>query len=191
VALALFVAFLAGCASPYGRNLLFGGFSEDKLSDNSYRIAYAGTGHTSDDMVVKYWLHRCAELTLKEGYAYFGLVSGSDKAEGLAPDAQGLAGRQTQDDAPAMLRVKGGGAPMYIWVPSGGRTITTYSKRGVIVMYHSRAGATTEQQAYALHAQTVTSMLKPFVDSQGKEQGPDRREVIDAAMRFGRVGEGL
>jgi hypothetical protein len=186
--LAALVGFLAGCASPYGRNTLFGGFSEEKLSDTSYRIAYSGNGYTNEDMVVKYWLHRCAELTLQAGYTYFGLVPGSDKAEKQDSGHPALA-RGRDGDTASMHRVKGGGAPIFIYVP--GHTVRTYAKRGVIVMFHSRAGATTEQHALSLHAATVARMLKPYVDSQGKEEGPDRREVIDAAVRFGRTGDGI
>lgn len=184
------ILLLAGCASPYGQATLFGGFSESKLSDNSWRIAYSGNGHTTEDMVVKYWLHRCAELTLKEGFAYFTMVPGSDKA-GAAPGgdpAWTALAAGPGDDSP-FVRVKGGSAPVYIWVPSGGGGgATRYSKRGVILMYRTRIGATTPEHAYSLHAGTVTSMLKQFVESQGKESGPDRREVIDAAIKFGRAG---
>jgi hypothetical protein len=177
--------WLAGCASPYGPNVLTGGYKDEKLGENRWRVSFNGNGYTDEDMVVKYWLNRCAELTVKSGYSYFNLVPGTSKS-GVMP------GGPIFDLTPgehARLRAEEGrmvqvrSAPTYIWVPSyGGGSVRTWSKTGVIVMFHTRAAAFVPEQAYALHAQTVLDMLKKYVESGGKEPGPTRKEIIEAAM---------
>lgn len=200
---------LAACAAPtpYGQNGLLGGYTDEKLEPHMYRVTFRGNGHTSEDMVVKYWLYRCAELTLKNGYGYFGLL-GSPRTSS-APESDNLydllpkerQARQAALQRPAvfdeseegwaMVPVKSA-PPTYIYVPSysSGRTITTWRKTGTIVMYHSRVGAVTPEQAYALHAQTVIDMLKPFVQSGGKDFGPSRQDVIDTAAKLSPVPAG-
>jgi hypothetical protein len=71
-------------------------------------------------------------------------------------------------------------------VPSYTR-ITTWHKNAVIMMFHTRVAGTAPEQAFALHAQTVVEMLKPFVESGGKSTAPPPKEVIDAAMHLAPV----
>lgn len=193
---------LAACASPYGPSGLIGGYRDEKIGDNVYKVSFSGNGYTNEDMVVKYWLNRCAELTVKNGYTFFGLVRGSDKSsltEHGEEDFRMMTDRDRIQSLahPAVFRPSdhGGGmtqvrsAQTYIWVPSYGGKVTTWSKTGTIVMFHSRIGFRPEQ-AHSLHARTVLEMLKPFVESAGKVAGPSRQEVIDAALNLSPVPAG-
>jgi hypothetical protein len=63
-----------------------------------------------------------------------------------------------------------------------GIAIRTWSKHGTIVMYHSRLGSVTPEQAYALHARTLMDKLGEYVKSGAKAKA--RQEVIDAAIRY-------
>jgi hypothetical protein len=165
------VAVLAGCASPYGPRGATGGYTDTKLADNVWRVAFYGNGNTGEDTVWKYWLHRCAEVTLQNGYSYFSVVP--DRKSWVPPyDLNpGEHARLSGDSGPHV-------PAQYITF----YTITTYSKTADVVMYRTRAGALTREQAYALHAQTVLDMLKPYMASGGKEAGPPRKEIIEAAM---------
>jgi len=166
---ALFAVMLAACTSPYAPHGITGGFLEKRLGPNSFRVSFDGNGYTGEEQVVDYWLYRCAELTIENGYSYFGIL----------PEGQPQSLRD-DDGPPRAVKVKGGGGS-YIYVPSY-TTIRTWHKRATIVMYHSRAGAVTPEQAYALHARTVMDKLEAYVKSEGKEPAPSRKEVIDAAM---------
>lgn len=184
IAVAAFAAVLAACASPYGPRGITGGFVEQKLSDNTYRVGYYGNGHTQEDQVVNYWLYRCAELTIQNGFSYFGMAPETGRPTS-GSDAQGLR-RQAQfrPDAgePRFVQVKGGGG--YVFIPSYSTyTIRTWHKNGTIVMFHSRLAAITPEQAYSLHAQTVMDMLGEYVKSGAKAKPPLRSDVLDAAMR--------
>lgn len=190
----LAVAWLAGCATPYGPAGLTGGFREQRLGSNSYKVAFNGNGYTSEDMVVKFWLNRCAELTVRNGYRYFALAPTSARsalpnpvlAYDLAPAERERMQQPPGTMAPqgGMVSVRGGGG--YVYVPSYGGSVRTWSKTGVILMYKEWAE---NRGGYALHAQTVIDMLRPFVQSAGKTAGPSRQEVIQTAMKHADGGD--
>lgn len=182
---AVLVLALGGCASPYGPQGLTGGFQEEKLGPNVYRIAYNGNGYTSEDQVVSYWLYRCAELTLQNGYSYFGMVPDGGRPISRRNDAGGLRRMATfrpGEDEPRMLNVRSGG---YVYIPSFNTyTVRTWHKRGTIAMYHSRLGSVVPEQAYSLHARTVIGKLGEYVKSGGKIPAPPRQDVINAALQY-------
>jgi len=178
------VAALAACTSPYGPKGLTGGYGELRLAPDRYRVSYDGNGNTSEEQVVDFWLYRCAELTIQNGYTYFGLAP-----DGLSLRDEGsrgprrLATFDPSGDAPDMLKVRGGGG--YVYVPSySTTTIRTWHKRATIVMYRSRSSADSSPQAYPLHAQTVIDRLRDYVTSGGRIPAPARKDVIEAAMRY-------
>ena len=73
----------AGCATSYhpanGRGY---GFTEKRISEQSYRVAFTGNSRTSSADVEQMLLKRCAELTVLNGYNVFLIVEeDSDKPE--------------------------------------------------------------------------------------------------------------
>lgn len=69
------VALLSGCATSYQKSGLSGGFSQDQLKDDIWRVRYGGNGFTSYETVQTYWLYNCAELALEKGYKGFEILS--------------------------------------------------------------------------------------------------------------------
>lgn len=71
---------LTACATatPYQPNIpgqqVSGGFSEERVEQNRFRVSFAGNTLTSRDTVERYLLYRAAELTVGEGYDWFTLV---------------------------------------------------------------------------------------------------------------------
>lgn len=71
---------LTACATatPYQPNIpgqqVSGGFSEERVEQNRFRVSFAGNSLTSRDTVERYLLYRAAELTVDEGYDWFTLV---------------------------------------------------------------------------------------------------------------------
>jgi hypothetical protein len=173
---------LGGCASPYGPQGIAGGFQEDKLAANVYRVAYNGNGYTSEEQVVSYWLYRCAELTLQNGYSYFGMVPEGSRPVSMRDESAGskrMAVFRPGDNEPRMQNVA------YVYVPSfTTTTVRTWHKQGTIAMYHSRLGSVIPEQANALHARTVVDKLGEYVKSGAKIPAPPRQEVIDAALHY-------
>lgn len=190
----LAVAWLAGCATPYAPAGLTGGFREQRLAVNSWKISFNGNGYTSEDMVVKFWLNRCAELTVRNGYRYFALAPAPSRsalpnpvlAYDLAPAELERMQQPPGTMAPqgGMVSVRSSGG--YVYVPSYGGSVRTWSKTGVILMYKEWAE---NRGGYALHAQTVLDMLHPFIESAGKTAGPSRQEVIQTAMKHADGGD--
>jgi hypothetical protein len=52
-----------------------GGYSEQRIEENRFRVAFAGNSLTSRQRVENYLLYRAAELTLQAGYDGFTMVN--------------------------------------------------------------------------------------------------------------------
>ncbi|WP_309646076.1 CC0125/CC1285 family lipoprotein [Phenylobacterium sp.] len=73
-------ALVSACATatPYQPNLpgqsVSGGFSEQRLEGDRFKVSFAGNSLTSRDTVEAYLLFRAAELTVAQGYDWFTVV---------------------------------------------------------------------------------------------------------------------
>ena len=54
---------------------MLGGYSEEKILDNLYRVEFEGNQHSKPEKIQNYLMYRCAELTQEMGYEYFAIVS--------------------------------------------------------------------------------------------------------------------
>jgi hypothetical protein len=107
---------LSACATPYGSAGLSGGYSETKLDDATYVVTFAGNGYTTAETVQTFWLYRCAELTLAQGYDGFEITSDVHLISNIRP---------AHDDGAVLIPVHGGsggggghgGYHGYIFVP--------------------------------------------------------------------------
>lgn len=104
---------LTACATNYQSTSITGGFSEKELEPGIWRVGFSGNGYTRPETVQTYWLYRCAELALANGFEGFEVVS-NIRLVGLPPIGEPAA-------ADGLLhRVKGGGGTV-IFVPGSGR----------------------------------------------------------------------
>lgn len=71
---------IAACATAYQPKGLTGGFNETQLSDDSYRVSFTGNGFTDADRATDFFLLRCAELALENGYPYFEISEMQDQS---------------------------------------------------------------------------------------------------------------
>lgn len=55
-----------------------GGYREDQLAPDIYRVMFFGNAYTNGQIAAEYVLHRCAELTQQRGYRYFGILAVTD-----------------------------------------------------------------------------------------------------------------
>lgn len=69
------LVIIYSCSTPYQPKGALGGYSEEKILDNLYRVEFAGNQHSKPEKVQNYLLYRCAELTQEMGYDYFAIVS--------------------------------------------------------------------------------------------------------------------
>lgn len=72
---------LAGCAGqgstpyqPVGASAVSGGYSDTRLAEDRFRVAFAGNRLTSRAQVEAFLLRRAAELSLQQGYDWFVIV---------------------------------------------------------------------------------------------------------------------
>jgi len=66
---------LASCATQYQPSGLSGGFRELRLNETVYRVSFSGNGYATYETVQTYWLYRCAELALQNGFGGFEILS--------------------------------------------------------------------------------------------------------------------
>lgn len=65
---------LAGCAGPTPYQSLVpqrGGYSEQRLSPDRFRVVFTGNAQTRPEQVEQFLLRRAAELTVQNGYDWF------------------------------------------------------------------------------------------------------------------------
>lgn len=89
----LIALIVAGCATPYQRSGLAGGFEETQLGENIFRVNFTGNGYTSKQRAQDFTLLRCAELSAEQGFPYFVIVDGS--AQSNSAYAPGVATSNT------------------------------------------------------------------------------------------------
>ena len=75
----LVVLFSTACATSYGPNGVFGGYSETKVDNNTYIVSFKANSYTSQERVWYFWLFRCAELTREKGSDYFTITSSRER----------------------------------------------------------------------------------------------------------------
>jgi hypothetical protein len=177
---------IAGCATGYYKSGFTGGFTDKKINDNSYLVAFHGNGYASQDRVHVFWLYRCAELTIEKGYDL--LVIRPPPPKGALPEAEPRARPVgygvLRDDAPTRPRGSASNAMWYrdepgVLSPAYYFTVTTYSSRGIVVMYRTPLP---REVPLAIDAHKLKAMLDEYVKSNGKTAQPDMDIVGQSVM---------
>jgi hypothetical protein len=74
------VLTVSGCATSYQAKGLTGGFTETRVSENTYQVQFEGNGYTSQEKTSRFILRRAAELTLENGERYFNMTSSESQS---------------------------------------------------------------------------------------------------------------
>lgn len=78
--LCMLVMALVGCATQYQQRGLSGGYSEQQIDEDTYRVRFAGNAYLSPEKANDYALRRSAELTKSHGYRYFVIIESDREA---------------------------------------------------------------------------------------------------------------
>ena len=65
---------LVGCATGYARRGWTGGYSDMKMQEDIFRVAFSGNAYVGMGRVEDYTLLRSAEVALENGYKYFIII---------------------------------------------------------------------------------------------------------------------
>jgi hypothetical protein len=180
IASLVLAGLLAACttATPYQPNIpgqaVSGGYSEQRIEPNRFRVNFAGNSLTSRETVEGYLLYRAAELTVEQGYDWFSIVDRNTEAD-----------RRTYIErdpfyspwyGPAYgywrpyWRYYGGGYGWRTWDPYWGspfwsdsidvRTVTKFEASAEIIMHH---GAKPADDPRAFDARAVVANLGPRI----------------------------
>ena len=92
ISLIVLVILLSNCSTPYQPKGALGGYSEEKILDNLYRVEFEGNQHSKPEKIQNYLLYRCAELTQEKGYDYFTIINEEQHFDELSyrPDRDDL-----------------------------------------------------------------------------------------------------
>ncbi len=73
----LIISFILiiSCSTPYQPKGMLGGYSEEKILDDLYRVEFEGNQHSKPHKIQNYLLYRCAELTQEMGFDYFAIIT--------------------------------------------------------------------------------------------------------------------
>lgn len=71
----LLLILLINCSTPYQPKGMLGGYTEEKIMTNMYKVEFRGNQHTKPELIQKYLLYRCAELTKENDFEYFAVIS--------------------------------------------------------------------------------------------------------------------
>jgi hypothetical protein len=170
---------LAACetATPYQPlekgSAVSGGFTDQKLDANHFRVTFQGNNLTSRETVETYLLYRAAELTVAQGYDWFETVdrhTQRDRRTYVDPDpfyGPGYAWGYWRPN----WRYYGGGFGWRSWGPFWGdpfwadntqiQTVQKFEASAEIVMRH---GPKPEGDARAFEARAVIANLGPKIE---------------------------
>lgn len=143
---------LQACASttPYQSAQRSGGYSEQKLEDNRFRVQFSGNSRTDKATVENYLLYRCAELTLDHGYDYFVSLNSNTDSESVETQTFSF----------------GTGFGRWYWHPFGAVSVSTqqssteYMAEAQIVMFRGEKPADNLQ---AFDARQIANNLGPSI----------------------------
>lgn len=131
----LMCILIAGCATPYQPDGFRGGYTETRLTQNTWRVNFQGNGFTRRSETQDYALLRCAELTLQQGYRYFALAdsrSGVDSAAMVMPSTSQTNFNATRYgnsmSGTATTQTYGGGM-MFVSFPSASNVVVMFPER--------------------------------------------------------------
>ena len=150
------VLLLTGCVmptpTPYQPIQPNGGFSEQRIEANRYRVTFAGNSLTSREDVENNLLFRIAELTLSQGYDYF--VLSDNDTEANTTYMETLSGYDSFD--PFYPRFW----PRATFATGTATPITNYKAQAYVLMFK---GTKPEAEITAYNAHEVQSSLAPII----------------------------
>ena len=171
----LLALLLSGCATSYQNRGLSGGYSEKRISDSVYVVTFSGNSLASRDRIYDFFLYRCAELTLSQGYALF---------ETRRPGQSTQRAAELPRASPAVYHGDEGAhasnASYFLvpfpMIPEG----PSYTFRANVLMYPAPLAP---EVIWALDAQKIHDGLKPFVQSEHDQLAPDHNALFLSALR--------
>ena len=75
-------------STPYAAKGFLGGYSEEQLGADMYKVRFQGNGNTRTDRSIDLCLLRSAELTQEKGYKYFFIIENRTGNQGYIPSGK-------------------------------------------------------------------------------------------------------
>lgn len=152
---------LIGCTTPYQSHGMTGGYTDRQIDEQTLHVEFGGNGYTPREMVHKYFMYRCAELTQQHGFKYFMIIPPSLSG---ARSATGDLVKSTGFDHNLMQKVRTT-APIIIYGGGGGGA-TKWLNSSDIRMFNDDAVMTIKIAGW--DAEEVIDQLGPYVRNNGK-----------------------
>jgi hypothetical protein len=158
--------FLASCATKYAPatgSFWDGhtGYSEIPFDSTTYQVTFCGNNNTSDEVVNRYALYRCAELTSQRGFDYFVILNDNDVAA-ITKTVNHNGQQQTQIQHtvdPQTGRV----VPVAVTTTNSTSTVTTQAAHTVTNTIRMFTGQRPDDNPYAYEAKAMVTMMAPSI----------------------------
>jgi hypothetical protein len=85
----------SSCATGYHEGGLFGGYRDEQLDSNTWRVSFSGNSSTARATVERYLMYRCAEVTVNAGFDYFVIAGGNTQRSEFTQSGPGTYMGQT------------------------------------------------------------------------------------------------
>lgn len=147
--------------APYS-NTLQQGYQETPLDSTTWRVTFSGNPGTSYDIVDRYALYRCAELTSQHGYDYF--VVQSEQAEKTidVSTEHGVASRTVVDSS--KHPVTGQEQNSYTGRTRSGQYVTASQSHAVTKTIRMFLGQRPGDNPNAYDAKSMLSVMAPSIE---------------------------
>jgi hypothetical protein len=169
---------LGACATGYQKSSITGGYSERRINDSAYVVSFNGNGFASKDRVYYFWIYRCAELTLQQGYGLYVIQPNRSSANRLPPDPAFKPAVLTLGEGGGFIKTHGGGGGVIV-VPMAGSGATKWTYSATVLMYKKPLA---KEQVWGIDAEQTVALLKPYVTANGNITPPTREELFRKAF---------
>jgi len=159
--------FLSSCATKYqpvSGSFWTGhtGYSEVPLDSTTWQVTFAGNDNTTDDVVNRYALYRCAEITVQQGLDYFVVLDNNDVAA-VKSTVNHNKTQQTQIEHtvdPQTGRV----IPVAVTTTNGSSTTTTTASHTVTKTIRLFTGTRPNDDPNAYNAKSMVTLMAPSIN---------------------------
>ena len=67
----LLLSTIISCKTHYSEKSYKGGYSEERIDQTTFQVSFLANAYTDYELIKKYFMYRCAEITLNHDYDYF------------------------------------------------------------------------------------------------------------------------
>ena len=125
----IFLLINSACSTYYKKKINQDGYYEKRVNDREFKVGFEGNNYTSDEVLTRFFMRRCAEIALKYNYTYFNIIEKNIKTKSSIVNSGGYPMTKARLTALSYS----GRSDDY---PTIQKTIKNHVIEGVIALFH-------------------------------------------------------